>query len=152
MRRIGLWALGIGVFLSVGPLTVERGYAGDNEGATKCTVATLKGRYLFTATGTLLPPAVEEPTLVSVAGYHIFDGKGGGQDFVTALRNGIDEQVPVPIPVTYTLNSDCTGTYTLPGGANFDIFVAPNGDELAAIATGPGSVLVNPPSRRVAPK
>jgi hypothetical protein len=97
MRQIRLWALGIGVLVSVGPAAIEQGYAGDND-ATKCTTATLKGRYLFTATGTLLPPAAKEPTLVSVAGYHIFDGKGGGQDFVTALRNGIDEQVPVPIP------------------------------------------------------
>jgi hypothetical protein len=54
MRRIGLWALGIGALVSVGPLALERGYAADNDG--KCTLATLKGRYLFTATGTLLPP------------------------------------------------------------------------------------------------
>ena len=25
MRRIGLWAIGIGVLVSVGPITVERG-------------------------------------------------------------------------------------------------------------------------------
>jgi hypothetical protein len=54
--------------------------------------------------------------------------------------------------VTYILNSDCTGTYTLPAGTSFDIFVSPNGDEFAAIGTDPGFVLVNPPSRRVAPK
>src|SRR4030095_2326443 len=107
----------------------------------------LRGRYLFASTGTLLPPAfgVKEPTPISVAGYHIFDGKGGGQDFVTALVNGINEQVPVPTDVTYTLNSDCTGTYTVSDGANFDIFVSPNGDELATIATKPGVVLVSGP-------
>jgi hypothetical protein len=55
MKRGGLRAIGIGVFLSVGPLTVEQGYAGDNDGAPKCTLATLKGRYLFAGTGTLLP-------------------------------------------------------------------------------------------------
>ena len=138
----------------MGILTVEQGYAGDNDGATRCTKETLKGRYLFTATGTLLPPAfgVKAPTPVSVAGYHIFDGDGTGNDFVTALVNGIDEQVPVPTAVTYTLNSDCTGTYTVGGAEHFDIFVSPNGDELAAIATDPGFVLVNAPSRRVAPK
>ena len=47
MRRAGLCALGIGVFLSAGPLTGERGYADDNDDATTCTLATLKGRYLF---------------------------------------------------------------------------------------------------------
>ena len=55
MKRVALWALGIGVFLSVAPLTVERGYAAENDDATKCTVATLKGRYLFALTGTLFP-------------------------------------------------------------------------------------------------
>ncbi len=154
MNRLGLWAVGIGVLASGGLLSVAQGYAGDNDGATKCSLKTLKGRYLFTATGTLLPPAfgVKAPTPVSVAGYHIFDGDGTGNDFATALVNGIDEQVPVPTAVTYTLNSDCTGTYTVGGAEHFDIFVSPNGDELAAIATDPGFVLVNAPSRRVAPK
>jgi hypothetical protein len=148
MKRAGLWALGIGALVSLGTLAVQQGYAGDNDGKTKCTLATLKGRYLFTATGTLLPSG----TLVSVAGFHIFDGKGGGEDIVTALRNGSIELERAAIPVTYILDSDCTGTYTLPDKASFDIFVSPNGDELAAIATGEGFVLVNPPSRRVAPK
>ena len=42
MKRVGLWAVGIGVLASVGLLTVTQGYAGDNDGATKCTLATLK--------------------------------------------------------------------------------------------------------------
>ena len=68
------------------------------------------------------------------------------------LFNGIKQDLPVPILTTYTLNSDCTGTYTEGGDVTFDIFVSPNGDELASIATDPGFVLVNAPSRRVAPK
>ena len=155
MKRAGLWALGIGALVSVGPLALERGYAADNDG--KCTLATLKGRYLFATTGTALPPAFglqegDPPLLISVAGYQIFDGKGKGQDFVTVLFNGIKQDLPVPILTTYTLNSDCTGTYTEGGDVTFDIFVSPNGDELASIATDPGFVLVNAPSRRVAPK
>jgi hypothetical protein len=153
MKRAGLWALGIGALVSLGTLAVQQGYAGDNDGKTKCTLATLKGRYLFTATGTLLPSAAgEEPILVSVAGFHIFDGNGRGEDIVTVLRKGSIELERAAIPVTYILDSDCTGTYTLPDNTSFDIFVSPNGDELAAIATAPGVVLVNPPSRRVAPK
>ena len=71
---------------------------------------------------------------------------------MTVLFNGVKLDLPVPIPTTYTLNSDCTGTYTEGGADTFDIFVSPNGDELASIATDPGFVLVNAPSRRVAPK
>ena len=151
MNRVGLWALGIGVLVSVGPLAVERGYAGDNDG--KCTLATLKGRYLFAGTGTLLPPAfgVTEPSLSSAAGYHIFNGDGTGTDFVTFLINGIIVPVTSPISTTYTLNSDCTGTVTVLGGPHADIFVSPNGDELAWINTDPGVVAVLGPDRRVAP-
>jgi hypothetical protein len=157
MKRVGLWAVGIGVLVSVGLLSVVQGHADDNDGATKCSLKTLKGRYLFATTGTALPPAFglqegDPPSLISVAGYQIFDGMGKGQDFVTVLFNGIKLDLPVPIPTTYTLNSDCTGTYTEGGADTFDIFVSPNGDELASIATGQGFVLVNAPSRRVAPK
>jgi hypothetical protein len=45
MKRVGLWAVGIGVLASVGPLTVAQGFAGENDGAPKCTLATLKGRH-----------------------------------------------------------------------------------------------------------
>jgi hypothetical protein len=57
MRRIGLCAIGIAMLVSIGLLTVEQGYADENDRATKCTLATLKGRYLFAGSGTILPPA-----------------------------------------------------------------------------------------------
>ena len=159
MRRIGLWALGIGVLASVGPAAIERGYAGDNDGATKCTVKTLKGRYLFAASGTLFPPAfgVKEVSVGNAAGFHIFDGNGKGQDYVTFTLNGVDQHVPSPNQLTYTLNSDCTGTYTvLPLGLGlpkFAIFVSPNGDEMTSINIEPeGAASSYTPSRRVAPK
>src|SRR5262249_39220111 len=38
MKRVGLWALGIGALVSVGPLTAERGSADENDGAKKCSV------------------------------------------------------------------------------------------------------------------
>jgi hypothetical protein len=159
MKRVGLWAVGIGVLASVGLLTVAHGFADENDGATKCTLATLKGRYLFGGSGTLFPPAfgVTETSVDSAAGFHIFDGKGNGHDYVTFTVNGIDQNVPSPNDLTYTLNPDCTGTYSvLPLGVGFptfDIFVSPNGDEMTSIATGPpGNAGANTPSRRVAPK
>ena len=65
MQRVGLWtAIGIGIFITVGLLTVEPGYAEEKEHEPTCTLKTLKGRYLFASPGTLLPPAfgVTEPT------------------------------------------------------------------------------------------
>jgi hypothetical protein len=156
MKRVGLWAVGIGVLVSVGFFTAAQAFADDNDGATKCTVKTLKGRYLFAAPATLFPPAfgVTEPSVGNAAGYHIFDGNGHGQDFVTFTINGKVQPVPSPNPLTYTLNSDCTGTYTvLPSGPDFDIFISPNGDEMTSIATAPpGNASSFTPSRRVSPK
>jgi hypothetical protein len=156
MKGIGLWATAMGVLVNVGFLTVEQGYAEEIDHPTKCTLATLKGRYLFAAPATLFPPAfgVTEVSIGNAAGYHIFDGNGKGQDFVTFTINGKVQPVPSPNPLTYTLNSDCTGTYTvLPSGPDFDIFVSPNGDEITSIATAPpGNASSFTPSRRVAPK
>jgi hypothetical protein len=73
MKRVGLWAVGIGVLASVGLLTVAQGFADENDRATRCTLATLKGRYLFAGTGTLFPPAfgVTKVSVDSAAGFHI---------------------------------------------------------------------------------
>jgi hypothetical protein len=131
MKRVGLWAIGIGLLVSVGPLAGEQGYAGENE--AKCTLATLNGQYLFAGNGTLLPPAVSAPSITASAGYHIFNGDGTGTDFVTFFLNGVDQHVPSPVPITYTLNHDCTGTYSVQNGPNFDIFVAVDGSELSVI-------------------
>jgi hypothetical protein len=156
MKRAGPLAIKIGLMICVGIGAVEQGYADENDGATRCTVKTLKGRYLFAGSGTLFPPAfgVTETSVDSAAGYHIFNGDGTGQDYVTFTVNGVDQHVPSPDPLTYTLNSDCTGTYTvLNGGPSFDIFVSPNGEELAVIATGPpGNALAEGPNTRVGPK
>ena len=138
MKRAGLWALGIGALVSVGPLALERAYAADNDG--KCTLATLKGRYLFVNSTTLIPPAagVTTQSLGGSAGYHIFNGDGTGTDFVTFTVNGVNQHVPSPVPITYTLKPDCTGTYSVQNGPNFDIFVAVDGSSLTSINTDPG--------------
>ena len=43
--------------------------------------------------------------------------------------------------ITYTLNHDCTGTYSVPdAGLQFDIFVAVDGSSLTTIATIPDGI------------
>jgi hypothetical protein len=58
------------------------------------------------------------------------------------------------VPISYTVNADCTGTYTalIPGGPSFGMFIAPTGEELIIIGTDPGVVLVQGPTRRVSRK
>jgi hypothetical protein len=152
MKRVGQWAIGIGLFVTMGFLTIEPGYAKDTDDSPRCTLATLKGQYLFVGSGILFPPAfgVKAVSQVNSAGYHIFNGDGTGTDFVTLSINGVIVPVPSPTPISYTLNFDCTGTYTvLPSGPHFNIFVAHDGEALTVIATDPGVALSEGPQRRV---
>jgi len=58
------------------------------------------------------------------------------------------------VPITYTVNADGTGTYTVlvPNGPSFDMFIAPNGDAVSVIATGPPGNSVSSVDRRVSLK
>ena len=53
MKRVGLWAMSVGLMSCVGVGTIELGHADENEHERTCSPATLKGRYLFATTGTL---------------------------------------------------------------------------------------------------
>jgi hypothetical protein len=134
-------------------VTIQQGFA--DEGGPRCTLATLKGRYLFAAPAFIFPPAfgVTEQAVGNAAGFHIFDGKGSGLDYVTFTLNGVDQHVHSPNTLLYTLNEDCTGTYKLVGGGpTFDIFVSPDGSQMTAINTDAGSASSYTPSTRVFPK
>jgi len=143
MKHIGLWAaMGIGLVITVGLITAEQGYAEEKTHAPTCTLATLKGRYLFATSGTIVPPAfgVTEPVPGASAGFNIFNGDGTGNAIVTVRVNGVIVLDDFHTPTSYTLNEDCTGTVTVPPpGPTFDIFVAPDGKKMATIATDPGN-------------
>jgi hypothetical protein len=108
-----------------------------------CTLKTLKGRYLFAEKGTILPPAfgVTGPGTGADAGFHLFNGDGTGTDIVTFRVNGATVLQNAVVPISYTVNADCTGTLTVlvPGGPSFGMFVAPSGDAVATIAADPGA-------------
>jgi hypothetical protein len=128
--------------LSVVPVSVL-GYAADNGNAPICTLKTLKGRYLFAHSGTIVPPAfgVTAPTPGADAGFHIFNGDGTGTDIVTFRINGVTVLENQAVPISYTVNADCTGRYTalIPGGPSFNLFIAPDGESIATIARDPGN-------------
>ena len=143
MKSVGLWAMKIGLMICVGIGAVELGYADEREHATKCTLATLKGRYLFVVNGTYFPPAagVTVESLFSRAGSRIFHGDGTGTTIVTGSINGVITNGDLHSDLSYTVNADCTGTVkVLSVGATQEIFVAPNGDDMTVIATGTGHV------------
>ena len=143
MKRLGLLtAIGIGIFLTVGLITVRQGYAEEKNHEPTCTLATLKGRYLFATSGTILPPAfgVTEPTPGASAGFNIFNGDGTGTGIVTVRINGLIVLDNFAVPFSYTVDADCTGTVTVgPPGPTFNIFIAPDGKTMVTIATDPGN-------------
>ena len=130
-------------------------WAYNEETEPKCTLKTLKGRYLFAEKGTILPPAfgVTGPTVGADAGFHLFNGDGTGIDIVTLRVNGVTVVRNAAVPIRYTVNADCTGTITVlvPGGPSFDMFIAPNGEAIATIAADPGNYAAGI-SQRVSPK
>ena len=72
---------------------------------------------------------------------------------MTTRINGVTVLENFVTPISYTVNLDCTGTYTvLADGVSFGLFVAPDGKELIVIGTEPGVVLVQGPNRRVSDK
>jgi hypothetical protein len=152
MKRACLWMVAIGLFITVGFLTVGPTYAAGPHHGPSCTLKTLKGRYLFSEPATVLPPAfgVTEPTPGNAAGFHIFNGDGTGTDIVTLRLGGVTIFSAAVVPITYTVNADCTGSYTvLNGGPSFDLFIAPDGDSIAAITTAPPGNQASDISRRV---
>src|SRR5215469_3813460 len=140
MKR-GLWAIGIGVLVGAGLLPMGRAFAGENDHPTRCTLATLNGQYLFNGTGTLFPPSfglTSGTATGTSAGFHIFNGDGTGTDFVTFSVNGTVVVPSSSSAITYTLNNDCTGTYSVPSAKLlFDIFVAVDGSALTVIGVDP---------------
>jgi hypothetical protein len=143
MTRVGLWVIGTGVLISVGLLTVEQGHTEEKEHATACTLATLKGRYLFVVNGTFFPPAggVTVESLFSRAGDRIFYGDGTGTTIARESVNGVIRPADTHSDLSYTVNADCTGTLkVLSVGATSEIFVAPSGEDMTIIATDKGHV------------
>jgi hypothetical protein len=130
--------------------------ASNDDGPPGCSLATLKGRYLFAFSATLLPPAfgVTQPTPSDAAGFIILNGDGTGTETVTFSVGGRVALENAVVPTSYTVNADCTGTHSVlvPNGPSFDLFIAPDGEEFASIATGPsgnsGAGIIRRVSRR----
>ena len=142
--------------VTMGLITVKHGYAEEKDHAPTCTLETLKGRYLSTFSGFLVPPTpgITTQTPLAGAGVDIFNGDGTGTHRATVSVNGEIAQFG-DILMSYTVNKEsCSGTITLhlPFGAiNSDMYIAPDGKEFVVIQTDTGSVLAGA-SRRVSRK
>ena len=102
-----------------------------------CSLATLKGAYADQDTGTIVGVG-------PFAGVNVdtFDGKG---NLTIAGWSSVNGSVSYGLETgTYTVNADCTGTYTVSGGGiTVDGFfvISKSGRELNIVITDPGTVI-----------
>jgi hypothetical protein len=155
LRRTAPVLLGAGLVAVFG-LSLSGTLTGSHEDDHRvCTLATLKGRYLFASQGTLLPPAfsVTQPTPAAHSGFHLFNGDGTATEIVTFNIGGFTALDNVVIPFQYSVNANCTGSYSLPSvGLSVDLFIAPDGAEFASIPTAPLGGVLTTIDRRVSRK
>jgi hypothetical protein len=124
------------VLLSVGITGVAKA---DNKG---CSNDTLRGTFGTSGSGSVIsPPAAAGPFTGVLT--ETFDGKGGYTSTGIISANGAI--VPVTGKGTYTVNPDCTGTYTVqlsPIGAtgHYYFVLVDSGNGFAVVCTDAGFV------------
>jgi hypothetical protein len=140
MRRRRMWLIGVGLLVALGCLSLPWGRAPRAEDVLGCSLATLRGTYIFAYKQFTIENGTQIPA--AFAGQEVYDGDGTMTGVYSASVNG---QITrnVPYTGTYTVNADCTGTLTTTeelGTFHYDQFVGPKGDEFSWVATDPGIV------------
>ena len=131
-------------FLAVGTLVLCASTTVFANGSSReCSLATLEGTYIFSATGFSLIEAVWQPKAI----VELIRFNGDGTLSVPAATvanpagNGAIVRAPPGGTGTYTLGEDCKGTLQFTPGPSFDIFADPRGRQLTMIQTNPNNVL-----------
>ena len=108
----------------------------DDDHARGCSDATLRGLYVFNASGFNIVAGVSQPK--AVVEFIRFNGDGTlTVPAATASINGVIIRSPPDGPGIYSVGADCTGTVAFgPPGPTFDLFVAPRGSEVYMNQTG----------------
>jgi hypothetical protein len=126
----------IGVMVVGGAALLGAGRA--ESAGQRCSEHTLRGAYVFAATGHNIVGGVPVPK--AIVEQIEFDGRG------TLLVPGVTVSVsgvilqPPPGDGSYTLEDDCSGTVDFTGGPSFAIYLSPNGDTGWMIQTNPNTV------------
>lgn len=102
----------------------------------------LRGTYGFSASGTIMPPALPQPTAAVAVGIMTFDGEGGCTISDTINIGGAVASRP-PTPGSYTLAANDTGTIAVtfpgdPGPTPLAFVLVDNRRELRFIRTDLG--------------
>ena len=128
----------VGMTIAVLLVVGVSGAAFADDDAPQCSVRTLRGRYVFSASGFTINSGVVQPKAI----VEVIDFNGDGTLAVPAGTRSVNGVITQNLSGvgTYTLNDDCTGTIVF-GILTFDIFVAPRGNQWWEIQTNPNNVL-----------
>jgi hypothetical protein len=134
-RYVAALLVVLGVVGLLGVLAVGRGFANDEKAAgEKCSEATLKGTYLFAQNGIEIKGDEQRP--FAIAGYDVFDGNGEVKGVASGNFNG-ETFRNSSLSGTYSVKSNCTGTFTFTDGTRYDQFIAPDGSMFTFVRTNP---------------
>lgn len=125
--------------------TLPKVHAQEEARATKgCSLETLEGRYGLTFSGFTTRGTVPAPINAFIpvigGGLVTFDGEGNLSASETVSLGG--QIIPVNVPGTYTVNSDCTGTLTT-SAAHLNLVIVRNGREILAVNADHGNVVLD---------
>ncbi len=110
-----------------------------------CTLRTLRGSYVFSATGLNIVGGVQQPK--AIVEFITFNGDGTlDVPAATVSLNGVIIR-SLPSVGTYTVEDHCLGTITF-NGPTYDIFLSQDGDDISMIQTNPNTVFQGLATRR----
>jgi len=121
--------------LCSGAVSRAHAQSDDQQSDFTCTLQTLAGTYGFTGTGT--KPGVGP---VASVGTFTFDGAGNVSNHFTQSNNGVIT-LQISRTGTYTVATDCTGSWALLDGQTANLVILGKGNELMWIRTNPGFVI-----------
>jgi hypothetical protein len=112
----------------------------DNKG---CSNATLNGSFSDKDSGWIIPGPNAAP--LPFAGVNVDTFDGNGNLTITGTSSVSGSVAPGTLKGTYTVNPDCTGTYSVEGGGlsvHAFFVIDDSGDELQIVITDPGNVIL----------
>ena len=137
-NHVGAFALLLPLALAgVGSAFAAEDRAAPATTAATCSVATLRGTYLFAYQGFNVSGNDRGP--FAVAGYDVHDGRGNVRSVSTYSFNGKITRF-ARVNGKITVNADCTGSASYTDGARYDQFIAPDGSTFVFVQTNPGTV------------
>jgi hypothetical protein len=126
------------VFICAAMVLGACGLARADEADKGCSLRTLRGTYIFSASGFNIVAGVAQPKAI----VEVIEFNGDGTLTVPAATLSANGVIIRSLPGgfgTYTVEEDCTGTVVF-NGPMFDAFISRDGDTLSMVQTNPNTV------------